>query len=74
VKDCHSLVKGYTKKNFVLRWLLALKFEGDFDSLDARMDKAMKLFDFDMLCQGRNFIEDNAPSTCSRKLLPVFYA
>jgi serine/threonine protein kinase len=48
VKDCHSLVKRYTKKNFVLRWLLALKFEGDFDSLDARMDKAMKLFDFDM--------------------------
>jgi len=48
VKDCYSLMKRYTKKNFVFRWLLALKFEGDFDSLDARMDKAMKLFDFDM--------------------------
>ncbi len=48
VKDCYSLVKRYTKKNFVFRWLVALKFEGDFDSLDARMDNAMMLFDFDM--------------------------
>lgn len=48
VADCTVCVKRYRKKSFLVRIPLSLKFEEEFDSLHARLDKSMQLLSFHM--------------------------
>lgn len=48
VADCKACVQRYKKKGSLVRLLLSLKFEEDFDSLHDRLDKSAKWLGFDM--------------------------
>ncbi|KAJ7535818.1 hypothetical protein O6H91_12G047300 [Diphasiastrum complanatum] len=51
VKDCIAQVKRHNGRNFIVRWILAFKIEGDFDALDQRLEQCMRFFKLDLSVQ-----------------------
>lgn len=57
--DCVACVKRYLQKNGVIRVLLVLNFEADFDSLHTRLDQATKWFDLSLQVHQVGLLDEN---------------
>ncbi|KAL3680957.1 hypothetical protein R1sor_023913 [Riccia sorocarpa] len=58
IQDCISLVKKYNTKNWLVRALLSLKLEGEFECLDQRLEQCVRFFKLDLQMDTRANIDD----------------